>query len=192
MSAAGRAVRLSSSPPDDGDGAEDGVLFALEALGRRGDSGGLDDLDNERRNPLRPAPSGHALRPEETWLPQVGGVLCTSAPGIFQGLSVLSEGLPRDFPPPNAASPRKTGKGLRRRSEALSEAKPQVGADESGCTPGSVPRDLAVVGATAIHLRPALPPASCGLPADSGEQPSNIRAGTPRCPLLTLLRVGFT
>ncbi|GGT26628.1 hypothetical protein GCM10014713_19730 [Streptomyces purpureus] len=90
---------------------------------------------------------------------------------------MLSEGLPRDLPPPNAASPRKTGKGLRRRSEALSEAKPQVGADESGCTPGSVPRDLAVVEATAIHLGPVLPPASCGLPADSGGQPSIVRAG---------------
>ena len=50
--------------------------------------------------------------------------------------------------------------------------------------------------ATAIHLGPALPPASCGLPADSGGQPSNIRAETPsptrRRLLLTLLRVGFT
>ena len=65
-------------------------------------------------------------------------------------------------------------------------------ADESGCTPGSVPRDLAVVGVTAIHLGPVLPPASCGLPADSGGQPSIVRAETPRCLLLTLLRVGFT
>ncbi len=45
---------------------------------------------------------------------------------------------------------------------------------------------------TAIHLGPALPPASCGLPADSGGQPSNVRAGTPEGSLLTLLRVGFT
>lgn len=69
-----------------------------------------------------------------------------------------------------------------------------MGADESGCTPGSVPRDLAVVGVTAIHLGPALPPVSCGLPADSGEQPSNVRAEPPvaKRPLLTLLRVGFT
>ena len=66
------------------------------------------------------------------------------------------------------------------------------GADESGCTPGFVPRVLADVAVTAIHLGPALPPASCGLPADSGEQPSNVRAGAPRCSLLTLLRVGFT
>lgn len=36
--------------------------------------------------------------------------------------------------------PRKIGKGLRRRSEALSRAKPQLGADESACTPGSVSR----------------------------------------------------
>lgn len=69
---------------------------------------------------------------------------------------------------------------------------PQAAADEPSCTPGSVPRDLAVVGATAIHLGPALPPASCGLPADSGGQPSIVRAGAPRCSLLTLLRVGFT
>lgn len=49
-------------------------------------------------------------------------------------------------------------------------------ADESGCTPGSVPRSLARASVTAIHLGPALPPASCGLPADSGGQPSNVRA----------------
>ncbi|EFF90746.1 hypothetical protein SSTG_01064 [Streptomyces sp. e14] len=49
-------------------------------------------------------------------------------------------------------------------------------ADESGCTPGSVPGVLAGPPVTAIHLGPALPPASCGLPADSGGQPSNVRA----------------
>lgn len=69
--------------------------------------------------------------------------------------------------------------GLRRRSEAHSKEKPQVAADEPSYTPGSVPRDLAVVGETAIHLGPALPPVSCGLPADSGGQPSNVRAEPP-------------
>ncbi len=39
------------------------------------------------------------------------------------------------------------------------------------------PGSLAGAGATAIHLGPVLPPASCGLPADSGGQPSNVRAG---------------
>ena len=55
------------------------------------------------------------------------------------------------------------------------------------------PVGLAASRLTAIHLGPALPPASCGLPADSGEQPSNVRAGPPDGgPFLTLLRVGFT
>ena len=57
-------------------------------------------------------------------------------------------------------------------------------------------RVLAVPPATAIHLGPALPPASSGLPADSGGQPSIVRAEPPllarRRLLLTLLRVGFT
>lgn len=38
------------------------------------------------------------------------------------------------------------------------------------------PGSLAGAGATAIHLGPVLPPASCGLPADSGGQPSIVRA----------------
>ena len=54
------------------------------------------------------------------------------------------------------------------------------------------PGSLAGAGATAIHLGPALPPASCGLPGGSGGQPSNAPAGAPRRSLLTLLRVGFT
>lgn len=56
------------------------------------------------------------------------------------------------------------------------------------------PGCLAAAGETAIHLGPALPPVSCGLPADSGGQPSNVRAGPPvtKRPLLTLLQVGFT
>lgn len=66
-------------------------------------------------------------------------------------------------------------------------------ADEPSYTPGFVPRDLAVVGETAIHLGPALPSASCGLPADLGGQPSNVRAERLlQRLLLTLLRVGFT
>lgn len=54
------------------------------------------------------------------------------------------------------------------------------------------PGRLAAAGETAIHLGPALLPASCGLPANSGGPPSNVRAGAPGCSLLTLLRVGFT
>ncbi len=47
-------------------------------------------------------------------------------------------------------------------------------------------RVLAVPPATAIHLGPVLPPASSGLPADSGGPPSIVRAEAPRCPLLDL------
>ena len=51
-------------------------------------------------------------------------------------------------------------------------------------------------GPAVIHLGLPLPAASCGLPADSGEQPSNARAGTTshqrHRALLTLLQVGFT
>lgn len=57
------------------------------------------------------------------------------------------------------------------------------------------PGRLAAAGETAIHLGPALLPASCGLPVNSGEQPSDVHAGPPRFrhdPILTLLRVGFT
>lgn len=42
------------------------------------------------------------------------------------------------------------------------------------------PGRLAAAGETAIHLGPALLSASCGLPANSGGQPSNVRAG-PSC-----------
>ena len=42
-----------------------------------------------------------------------------------------------------------------------------------------VREDLTIPPATAIHLGPVLPPASCGLPADSGGQPSNVRAESP-------------
>jgi hypothetical protein len=65
--------------------------------------------------------------------------------------------------------------------------------DEPVCKPGSVPPPLPAAG-TAIHLGLPLPTASCGLPADSGEPPSNVRAGgrTSRAALLTLLQVGFT
>jgi hypothetical protein len=75
-----------------------------------------------------------------------------SVPGTFQGLSALPEGLPRDFPPPNAASPRKIGKDLRRRSEALPETKPQVAADESGYTPGSVRDGSPMPGAGMLRI----------------------------------------
>ncbi|CAG7630022.1 hypothetical protein SBRY_20622 [Actinacidiphila bryophytorum] len=50
-------------------------------------------------------------------------------------------------------------------------------ADESGCRPGSVPGGLAARRVAAIHLGLPLPAASCGLPADSGGQPSDVRAG---------------
>lgn len=42
------------------------------------------------------------------------------------------------------------------------------------------PGRLAAAGETAIHLGPALLPVSCGLPANSGGQPSNVRAGPSR------------
>jgi hypothetical protein len=50
---------------------------------------------------------------------------------------------------------------------------------ESVCKPGSVPASLP---AATIHLRPSLPTAWCGLPADSGGPPSIVRAGTLRRP----------
>ncbi len=53
------------------------------------------------------------------------------------------------------------------------------------------PGRLAAAGETAIHLGPTLPLASCGLPADSGGQPSNVRAERLTALLLTLLQVGF-
>lgn len=61
------------------------------------------------------------------WDPnQPGDVFRPSAPGTFQGLPALSEGLPRDLSLPDGASPLKIGEDFRRRSEALSKAKPQV------------------------------------------------------------------
>ncbi len=42
-----------------------------------------------------------------------------------------------------------------------------------------------------IHLDTPLPGASSGLPADSGEQPSNACTAAPGAALLALLRVGF-
>jgi hypothetical protein len=67
--------------------------------------------------------------------------------------------------------------GLRRGFGGPFPGKPQVAADESGCRPGSVPGGLAARRVAAIHLGLPLPTASCGLPADSGGQPSNVRAG---------------
>src|SRR4051794_31409071 len=52
------------------------------------------------------------------------------------------------------------------------------------CRPGSVPGCLAASRSATIHLGPPLPAASCGLPAHSGGQPSNVRCST-------LLRAGF-
>ncbi|GAA0487074.1 hypothetical protein GCM10009544_55490 [Streptomyces stramineus] len=55
------------------------------------------------------------------------------------------------------------------------------------------PGGLAALGEAAIHLDLPLPTGSCGLPADSGWQPSSVRAGPSwDGPILTLLRVGFT
>jgi hypothetical protein len=52
------------------------------------------------------------------------------------------------------------------------------------CRPGSVPGRLAAFRSATIHLGPPLPAASCGPPAHSGGQPSNVRCST-------LLRAGF-
>jgi hypothetical protein len=53
----------------------------------------------------------------------------------------------------------------------------RVVADESTCKPGSVlDSPCGTRRATAIHLGLLSPTTSCGLPADSGEQPSNVCA----------------
>jgi hypothetical protein len=52
------------------------------------------------------------------------------------------------------------------------------------CRPGSVPGRLAASRSAAIHLGPPLPATSCGPPAHSGGQPSDVRCST-------LLRAGF-
>jgi len=52
------------------------------------------------------------------------------------------------------------------------------------CRPGSVPGRLAALRSAAIHLGPPLPVTSCGPPAHSGGQPSDVRCST-------LLRAGF-
>src|SRR4051794_40719218 len=52
------------------------------------------------------------------------------------------------------------------------------------CRPGSVPGRLAAFRSATIHLGPPLPAASCGPPAHSGGQPSDVRCST-------LLRAGF-
>src|SRR4051794_32573441 len=58
------------------------------------------------------------------------------------------------------------------------------GAEGLVCRPGSVPGVLAVLRSATIHLGPPLPAASCGPPAHSGGQPSDVRCST-------LLRAGF-
>jgi hypothetical protein len=45
--------------------------------------------------------------------------------------------------------------------------------------------------AATIHLDTPLPGASSGLPADSGEQPSDVCAAALGAAFLALLRVGF-
>ena len=63
-------------------------------------------------------------------------------------------------------------------------------ADGPTCRPGPVFGGLAAHRWATIHLGRPLPAASSGLPADSGGQPSNVRApGEPG--FLTLLQVGF-
>ena len=55
-------------------------------------------------------------------------------------------------------------------------------ADELACKPDSVPRRRGVSNggaAATIHLDTPLPGASSGLPAGSGEQPSNACAAAP-------------
>lgn len=86
-------------------------------------------------NPMAPRPHGRC--PPKR---QARHLWRRLTPGTFQGLSALSEGLSRDVLPPNTVSPRKIGKGLRRRSEALPGAKPLVRRMEPACTPGSVSR----------------------------------------------------
>lgn len=80
-----------------------------------------------------------ALRPQNQGGPSEHGASESAGVPSPAGSSMIL-GLLRDFPPPNAASLREIGKSLRPRSEAPSQAKPQVAADESGCTPGSVAR----------------------------------------------------
>ena len=69
----------------------------------------------------------------------------------------------------------------------------QEKADELACKPDSVPRRRDWHGdeAATIHLDTPLPGASSGLPAGSGEQPSNACATAPGAAFLALLRVGF-
>jgi uncharacterized protein YegP (UPF0339 family) len=55
--------------------------------------------------------------------------------------------------------------------------------DELACRPGSVSARLAATRSATIHLGLPLPTASCGLPADSGGPPSNVRADGRNHPL---------
>ena len=55
---------------------------------------------------------------------------------------------------------------------------------ESACKPASVPREVSRV--AAIHLGPALPPASCGPPGDSAGPASTAASPRPVRPLFDL------
>lgn len=78
-------------------------------------------------------------------------------------------------------------------SEPIIRAPTRRATDEPTCTPDFVRGDLSP--GAVIHLGLPLPADSCGLPAGSGEQPSNACAGPvsgDSGPFLALLRVGFT
>lgn len=65
------------------------------------------------------------------------------------------------------------------RSGALGAAEPPVAAGELGCAPVSVPRDLAVVGAAAIHLDPI--PGLCRTVTRTGSSPPSHLAHWEEC-----------
>src|SRR5690606_7020245 len=64
-------------------------------------------------------------------------------------------------------------------------------ADESACTPDSVPARLAATRWAAIHLGLPSPAGSSGLPAGIGRAILKRLRGPPQRPFLALLRVGF-
>ncbi len=138
--------------------------------------------------PPEPVRTAHA-RTEPAGLGSQGGTSSTRRtrrdglravlPGApsAQGLPASPEGLSRDLVPPEAAGPGKPGrasgagrKPFSRRSRWWRQTSRAV---RRVLSPGR----LAAAGETAIHLGPALLPASCGLPANSGGPPSDVRAG---------------